>query len=88
VGLFAQGSEENMWVLGSAFMRAYYMEFDQGNARIGLMQAVHAKIIEDNSEGLAWYQLLILIMLCIGLIYMIIMALKLCRISDQPGFLA
>ena len=88
VGLFAQGSEENMWVLGSTFMRAYYMEFDQENARIGLMEAVKSEILEDNSETLTWYQVLMLVMLCFGLIYMIIMALKLCRASDQPGFLA
>lgn len=69
-------------------MRAYYMEFDQGNARIGLMQAVNSVIIQANSEGLTWYQVLMLVLLCIGLLYMIIMALKLCRVSDQPGFLA
>lgn len=63
------------------------MEFDQGNARIGLMQAVQAQLVANPSSAqLTWYETMMLLMLCIGLVYMIITALKLCRTSEQPNF--
>ena len=51
------------------------------------MQAVQAQLVANPSSAqLTWYETMMLIMLCIGLVYMIITALKLCRTSEQPNF--
>ncbi|GFO45657.1 cathepsin d [Plakobranchus ocellatus] len=40
-GMFWRKDETPVWVLGTAFMRAYYTLFDVGNKRIGFAKAKH-----------------------------------------------
>lgn len=80
-------SSDATWVLGTVFMRNYYMEFDQLNRRIGLIPAINSHLKSDSSDSSTeWYEITTLILLFVGLFYMVIMALKLCRVSDRPAF--
>ena len=61
-------SNSETWILGSVFMRAYYMEFDLDQKLIGFAPAVTSTIVSGGSSAVVWGIVLLTVM-AIGLIY-------------------